>query len=160
MTDLSGIQHAVRGAADAAIQSLLDQLLGTGIHQHTRLLRLHTPLGDQVLMAERVRVHEALTPETDQAFHMDVLALSTQAHLDPNDLIGQPVLLELLTDGSHALAGSTTAWRPFHGHVLAMQLLGSDGGLARYHLQIGSWLDLLASPTAHREAETAKAHRG
>ena len=147
MTDLSGIQHAVRGAADAAIQSLLDQLLGTGIHQHTRLLRLHTPLGDQVLMAERVRVHEALTPETDQAFHMDVLALSTQAHLDPNDLIGQPVLLELLTDGSHALAGSTTAWRPFHGHVLAMQLLGSDGGLARYHLQIGSWLDLLAHRT-------------
>ncbi|MFN3617342.1 MAG: type VI secretion system Vgr family protein, partial [Aquabacterium sp.] len=147
MTDLSGIQHAVRGAVDAAPPSLLDQLQGTGIHQHTRLLRLHTPLGRQVLMAERVRVHEALTPEAHQAFHMDVLALSTQAHLNPNDLIGQTVLLELLTDGSHALAGSTSAWRPFHGHVLAMQLLGSDGGLARYHLQIGSWLDLLAHRT-------------
>ena len=147
MTDLSGIQHAVRGAVDAALQSLLDQLLGAGIHQHTRMLRLHTPLGPQVLMAERVCMHEALVPEADHAFSMDVLAVSTQAQLNPNDLIGQPVLLELLTEGGHALAGSTSAWRPFHGHVLAMHLLGSDGGLARYHLQVGTWLDLLAHRT-------------
>jgi type VI secretion system secreted protein VgrG len=51
------------------------------------------------------------------------------------------VLLELLT------AQSRTELRPFHGHVLAFELLGADGGYARYRLQIGSWLDFLRHRT-------------
>ena len=45
-------------------------------------------------------------------------------------LIGQPALLELLTSQSR------TALRPFYGHITRAELLGSDGGLARYRLVI------------------------
>jgi type VI secretion system secreted protein VgrG len=55
--------------------------------------------------------------------------------------MGQPVLLELLT------AQSRTTLRPFHGHVLAFELLGAAGGYVRYCLQIGSWLDFLRHRT-------------
>ncbi|QEO26384.1 type VI secretion system Vgr family protein [Xanthomonas translucens] len=53
-------------------------------------------------------------------------------------MLGQPVLLELLT------AESRTALRPFHGHVTAFERLGSNGGLARYRLVVEPWLALLA----------------
>ncbi|HZE91923.1 MAG TPA: type VI secretion system tip protein TssI/VgrG, partial [Rhizobacter sp.] len=67
-----------------------------------------------------------------------VLALSTNAHLQLKDLIGQPVRLDLLTQQSR------TQLRPFHGHVTSFSLVGSDGGLARYRLVIESWLSFLA----------------
>jgi type VI secretion system secreted protein VgrG len=70
-----------------------------------------------------------------------VTALSTNASLSPVDMIGQPVLLELLT------AHSRSELRPFHGHVMAFELLGSDGGYARYRLGIGAWLDFLRHRT-------------
>jgi type VI secretion system secreted protein VgrG len=137
MTDLSGIQTAVGGAAQDAAEGWLAELLGP--LQHDRLLRLHTPLGPQVLLAERVRITEGLTPGEagSSPFAMELLALSTRADLRAPDLLGQPVLLELLT------AHSRTTLRPFHGHVLAFELLGADGGYARYRLQIGSWFDFL-----------------
>ena len=50
--------------------------------------------------------------------------------LGVKSLIGQPALLELLTSQSR------TALRPFHGHITRAELLGSDGGLARYRLVI------------------------
>ena len=46
-------------------------------------------------------------------------------------------ILELLT------AHSRDDLRPFHGHVTAMQLLGSDGGYARYQLTIEPWTHFL-----------------
>jgi type VI secretion system secreted protein VgrG len=39
---------------------------------------------------------------------------------------------------------SATVLRPFHGHVTAFALLGSDGGLARYKLTIEPWVSFLA----------------
>ncbi|MEY2843245.1 MAG: hypothetical protein RI920_1282, partial [Pseudomonadota bacterium] len=71
-------------------------------------------------------------------FKFELLALSTNAHLSLKDLIGQPVRLDLLTQQS------ATVLRPFHGHVTAFALLGSDGGLARYKLTIEPWLSFLA----------------
>lgn len=142
MTDLSGIQSALAGAVHDLVDGLLGDLLGFGPNQHTRLLRLHTPLGPNVLLAERARITEGIGPRQAQsAFAIELLALSTSASIQPTDLIGQPVLLELLT------AHSTTALRPFHGHVLGFELLGSDGGYARYRLQIGAWLDFLRHRT-------------
>ncbi|HEX5355141.1 MAG TPA: type VI secretion system Vgr family protein [Aquabacterium sp.] len=142
MTDLSGIQSALAGAAHNLVDSLLGDLLSFGPNQHTRLLRLHSPLGGDVLLAERAQITEGIGPrQTQPACAIDLLALSTKVDLQPTDLIGQPVLLELLT------AHSTTQLRPFHGHVLAFELLGSDGGYARYRLQIGTWLDFLRHRT-------------
>ena len=140
MTDLSGIQHALGDA--------LSSLGLGGLSQHTRLLRLHTPLGPDVLLAERVTIHEGLVPSsgpaampTQAACHIDLLALSPRADLRAADLLGQPALLELQT------ASAGARWRPFHGHITRFECLGADGGLARYRLHIEPWLSLLAHRT-------------
>ena len=51
MTDLYGLQSALAGTA---------QDFADGPHQHTRLLRLHTPLGADVLLAERAQITEGI----------------------------------------------------------------------------------------------------
>jgi len=101
--------------------------------QATRLLRLHTSLGVDKLVPESVRGREAL----DENFRHIVTAVSTDAHLDLKRLTGKPVLLELLT------AQSRTKYRPFHGHVTDVELLGADGGAARYRLTVEPWLSFL-----------------
>jgi type VI secretion system secreted protein VgrG len=99
MTDLAGIQHALSDAS--RVVSAAAGLLPGGLNQHTRLLRLHTPLGPDTLLAERVTIEEGMVPATPPASpaacHIDLLALSTRPDLSPADLLGQPVLLELLT---------------------------------------------------------------
>ncbi|MFT3858955.1 MAG: type VI secretion system Vgr family protein [Aquabacterium sp.] len=142
MTDLSDIRSAVSAAAHALADGWPAEWLGTGPDQHTRLLRLHTPLGADVLLAERACITEGIGPQgPSPAMSIELLALSAQPALSPAELIGAPVLLELLT--SH----SRTELRAFHGHVLAFELLGSDGGLSRYRLRIGTWLDFLRHRT-------------
>ena len=131
-------------SALSAVQSVVQAVLAAlGPNQNQRLLRLHTPLGPNVLLAERLLGTETIGPRApgvtpSAGFKFDVLALSTNAHLRLKDLIGQPVRIDLLT------GQSLTALRPFHGHVTAFALLGSDGGLARYKLTIEPWLSVLA----------------
>ncbi|MEY2894201.1 MAG: type secretion system secreted protein VgrG, partial [Pseudomonadota bacterium] len=120
-------------SASSLVQAVLALL---GPTQNQRLLRLHTPLGPNVLLAERMLGSETLGPWAPggvAGFKFELLALSTNAHLSLKDLIGQPVRLDLLTQQS------ATVLRPFHGHVTAFALLGSDGGLARYKLTIEPW---------------------
>ena len=97
------------------------------------MLRLHTPLGRDVLLAESLHGEEGI----DSGFRLQVSALSPDASLPLKSLLGQPVLLELLADARGSL-------RPFHGHVTAAELCGADGGLARYRLTISPWSDFLA----------------
>ncbi len=135
--------------------SLFQQLLSEAglasrpFTQNARLIRLHTVLGADVLLAERLDIEERLSPGDEAAFFEEgrhavsgfravVHALSADTHLELKRLIGQPVLLELLTaDGSQGL-------RPFHGHITQATLVGSDNGLARYRLVIEPWLHALA----------------
>jgi type VI secretion system secreted protein VgrG len=134
--------------------ALLMSALSGPITQASRLLRLHTPLGPDVLLAERAVVVESIGPHACEhvpgaskasgdprprggfAIQIDVLCIDT--HLELKTLIGQPVLLELLTQASRV------ALRPFHGHVTSFTLLGSDGGLARYRLIVEPWLAFAA----------------
>ena len=110
------------------------QTLWASARQTNRLLRLHTPLGNDVLVAERLDGWEAV----DQGgFRFELSALSPNAMLPLDELLGAPVLVELLT------ADSRTDLRPFHGHVTAFERSGSNGGLARYRLVIEPWLSLL-----------------
>src|SRR5690554_6828072 len=102
--------------------------------QHDRLLRLHTPLGRDALVAETLQARESLD---DGGFRLELTALSVDAHLSLDALLGAPALLELLT------ADSRTDLRPFHGHVTACELLGGNGGLARYRLVLEPWLAFL-----------------
>jgi len=94
----------------------------------TRLLRLTTPLGEQ-LLAECVRGEEAI----GAGFTFQIDALAEDAHLPLKTLLGQPALLQLMT------AGSRDALRPFHGHITAARISGANGGLARYHLTLQPW---------------------
>jgi type VI secretion system secreted protein VgrG len=135
MTDLSGIQHALDDASHS-LADVASALLGG--RQHTRLLRLHTPLGPDVLLAEHVTIDEGLVPSADAAqqagCHIALQALSVRADIDPAELLGQAALLELQT---------TQGWRPFHGHVSRLARLGADGGFTRWLLHIDPWLHWL-----------------
>ncbi len=147
------------GGAAAGASAALGALLGTVTGEFTqahRLLRLHTPLGPDALFAEDLVVWEAVAPLDGPALgdvanglpasldaslgpvraglRLVVHALSGDAHLELKTLIGQPALVELLCQDS------ATQRRPWHGHVVAAALTGSDGGLARYRLVIEPWL--------------------
>lgn len=133
------LPSAVLPAVQALAQALMAAL---GPSQNQRLLRLYTPLGPEVLLAERTHGFESIGPKPpgatgDTGFRFEVLALSTSAHLKLKELVGQPVRLDLLTQQSR------TQLRPFHGHVTQFALLGSDGGLARYKLTIEPWFSFL-----------------
>jgi type VI secretion system secreted protein VgrG len=108
--------------------------LWTEFTQQDRLLRLHTCLGDNVLVAEYLSGWEALD---HGGFSFQLSALSSEAGLTQRPLSGSPVLLELLCDDSR------TNLRPFHGYVRRVQRVGSDGGMTRYRFQIEPWLTFL-----------------
>ena len=118
---------------------IVDALAGAPV-QHERMRVQHTPLGADVLVAEDAEIEEAIGPGPAGApvgFRWVVHALAGDAHIELKSLLGQPVLLEMLT------AASRTELRPFHGHVTAAALLGSDGGLARYRFVVEPWLGFL-----------------
>ena len=102
--------------------------------QHSRLLRLTTSLGSSKLIVERMRGTESLSEPYE--FKLDVL--STDAAIAAKSLMGQPALVELMT------ASSRMELRPFHGHVTAVESLGSDGGVSRYALTLSPWYAFLA----------------
>ena len=101
--------------------------------QDTRLLRLTTPLGPDKLVVERIDGHEGLS----EGFCFDIVALSADDRIDLDTLLGQPALLQILTQHSRS------ALRPVHGHVTVVERLGADGGLARYRIRLEPWLALL-----------------
>jgi len=101
--------------------------------QTTRLLRLHTPLGPDRLLAECVYGEEAI----NEAYTFTIGALSLDAGIRLRSLVGQPALLELLT----ANAGAP---RAFHGILTAAELNGANGGMARYTLTLQPWSAFLA----------------
>jgi type VI secretion system secreted protein VgrG len=114
--------------------SALVQLLWGAAHQRDRLLRLHTPLGGDVLVPDRFEGWEAVD---HGGFRFELATLSPNAHIPLERLLGAPVLLELLT------ADSRTDLRPFHAHVSGIERVGSNAGLARYRLTLEPWLALL-----------------
>ncbi|RJS91691.1 type VI secretion system Vgr family protein [Salinisphaera sp. Q1T1-3] len=116
----------------------LHELLSTlapGLGQGRRLLRLHTPLGPDRLIPETVEGEERIAGGAGYRF--EITALSPDADIALDDLLGQPVLLELMT------AESRTELRPWHGHVTAFERLGSNQGAARYRLVVEPWLAFL-----------------
>ena len=111
----------------------LTSLLSSFTQGH-RIVKLTTPLGTDVLLAECVRGEEGIS----QGFSFRIAALSTDAAISLKSLIGQPVLLELMTGTSR------DQLRPFHGHVTAIDMAGANGGFARYNLTLEPWTAFLA----------------
>ncbi|WP_017131327.1 type VI secretion system Vgr family protein, partial [Pseudomonas agarici] len=109
-------------------------LLNKAFSQQNRLLRLHTPLGENVFIAEYLDGWEAL----DQGgYCLELSVLSSDGRLPLEQLVGAQVLLQM------QCADSRSELRPFHGHVSHYTRVGSNGGLARYQLRIEPWLGLL-----------------
>ncbi|CAH0285147.1 Actin cross-linking toxin VgrG1 [Massilia sp. Bi118] len=94
----------------------------------TRLVELTIADADNSLLVEAFAARDAV----DEVGARDVIALSTNAYVDPATLLGQPASLALsLADGSRA---------SFSGEISEAAMLGSDGGFARYRIRISPWL--------------------
>ena len=109
------------------------------------LMRLVTPLGDDVLLLRRMRAREAL----GRPFEFDVEAVAQDDTLAPQRLLGQPAHVTLqLPDGSD---------RHFHGLVGAMGIEGgADAGWFRYRLVLrpALWLATRRADTRIFQAMT------
>jgi len=127
-----------RSNLNTNLSNLLDQLLGAGWRQTARLLTLTTPAGPDALLAESVRIDEALGPVSEHAgFRIELTALAANADQSLSELLGQPARLDLQTAGLRQFP------RPFHGHITQISREGADGGFARYRLIIEPWLAFL-----------------
>ncbi|TQK10664.1 type VI secretion system Vgr family protein [Herbaspirillum sp. SJZ107] len=87
---------------------------------------------DGMLLVEAFSSDDAI----DAIGTRDVIVLSTSAHLDAGTWLGQPAALDISqADGTRTR---------FAGDISEVEMLGSDGGLARYRIRIASWLWRLA----------------
>ncbi len=136
-----------------------------GPRQSNRLMTLHTPLGTDVLLAERMVLEESVGPgdflamnavlaleeelltdvqrgarsaalQSLTGFRLSLTALSADGGLKLADLRGKPVRLDWITDVADK--------RCIHGLVTRFEMLGGDGGLARYALVVEPSLRMLA----------------
>ncbi|MEK8032542.1 type VI secretion system Vgr family protein [Ideonella sp. DXS29W] len=166
-TALSGGLPSAGSLAGQVAQAL--GLPGAGLYdQATRLIRLHTPLGPDLLLAEDLNAWEGMVPQVGPSVNalagrLGDMGLNTwspcasgfvqqptragmrlvvhalcQSAEVQDTLLGQPVLVELLCQDS------ATQPRAWHGHVTVVTAIGSDGGWFRLRLVIEPWLAWLA----------------
>ncbi|HDR8967127.1 type IV secretion protein Rhs [Burkholderia vietnamiensis] len=107
-----------------------------GILQNDRLLKLDTPLGANTLVALRAEGHAKIG--RDYRWTIDVASMRTDLAL--LSLMHQPVTLWIQQETA-PFAEST--YLPVHGFVHRIGMLGADGGLAVYQLEISSALHFL-----------------
>ncbi len=102
-----------------------------GLLQQDRLLRLDTPLGDDVLLPQRAAGWSRIGRHFD--FALDVL--TTRSDLKLKKLIGQSVTLWIQQ--------ADRSYLPRNGYVYAVRRLGAEGGLSSYQIQFASWMHFL-----------------
>lgn len=112
-----------------SLASAVQEALAGRYTQHQRVLRL-TARSAPSLLAESLRGDEALS----EGYRFEIAALSLDAAIPLKSLLGQPALVELSAHG---------ATRPFHGHVTSAQIIGANGGFARYQLVLEPWTAFL-----------------
>jgi len=106
----------------------LDQAL---LAQHDRLLKLDTPLGDDILLPQRVLAHERL----GRSYEYTIDLVSVCDGIELKKLIAQPVSLWLRQPNRSYL--------PVSGYVHTVKRLGSDGHLTFCQLSFAPWLHFL-----------------
>jgi type VI secretion system secreted protein VgrG len=113
-----------------AISSRLD--FAALLDDHERLLKVSTALPALALLPEHLTLREAV----NLPFELVLDCVSTSAHFELKTLLGEQMSVSLKqADGRYV---------PWHGYVKQAAQLGSDGGLARYRLTMGPWLDWLS----------------
>nr|WP_268963830.1 type VI secretion system Vgr family protein [Paraburkholderia nemoris] len=109
----------------------MSAVLGAGIDQSRRLLKLDTPLGGSALVPVRVVGTSRIGRNYD--FVVDVASQKNSIEL--KSLIAKPVTLwTQQTDLSYL---------PRHGYVHTARHLGSDGSIQLYQITFSSWLHFL-----------------
>jgi len=111
-------------------QDLVGAIRG-GLIQSNRLVKLDTPLGNNVLLPQRVIGHSRIG--RDCQFIVD--AISTSSDIELKQLIAQPVTLWIQQ--------SDQSYLPHHGYGHSATRLGSDGGLVHFQIGFASWLNFL-----------------
>jgi type VI secretion system secreted protein VgrG len=111
-------------------QDIIGAITG-GLIQSDRLLKLDSPLGNNVLLPQRVIGRSRIGRHYE--FTVDVV--STSDAIELKTLIAQPVALWIQqTDSSYL---------PHHGYVHTARRLGSNGSLTSYQLGFASWMHFL-----------------
>jgi len=111
-------------------QDIIGVITG-GLAQSERLLKLDTPLGENILLPQRIVGYSRVGRQFE--FTADVVSVS--ANLELKTLIAQPVTLWIQqTDKSYL---------PHHGYVHTARRLGSESGLTSYQIGFASWTHFL-----------------
>lgn len=106
----------------------LDQAL---FAQHDRLLKLDTPLGDDILLPQRLLAHERL----GRSYEYTIDLVSVRDDIELKMLIAQPVTLWLRQ--------ADRSYLPVSAYVHTIKRLGSDGQLTFCQMSIAPWLHFL-----------------
>lgn len=102
-----------------------------GLIQQDRLLKLDTPLGNDVLLPHQMVGQSRL----GRHFEFVVDVVSTTSSIELKNLIAQPVTLWIQQrDGTYA---------PHNGYVHTARRLGADGGSTFHQITIASWMHFL-----------------
>lgn len=107
-----------------------------GVFQQGRLLKLDTPLGPDVLIPLRAQGWAKLGRD----YRWTIDAASIRNDITLLALMHQPVTLWLQQTTAPS---SSSSYRPIHGFVHRISVLGSDGDLAVYQLEFSSALYFL-----------------
>jgi len=99
--------------------------------QQGRLLKLDSPLGDNILVPERAIGRSRLGRNFD--FTVDVI--STSGSIELKSLIAQPVTLWIQQ--------ADKSYCPHHGYAHTVRRLGSNGSITSYQIAFSSWLHFL-----------------
>ncbi len=118
------------GQALDALASRLD--FSALLDDNERLLKVSTALPALALLPEHLVLRESVS----QPFELVLDCVSTSAQFELKQLLGEQMTVSLKqADGGY---------KPWHGYVTQAAQLGSDGGLARYRLTMGPWMNWLA----------------
>ena len=101
------------------------------IHQQDRLLKLTTPLGEDLLLPQRVVAHERLGRSYDYTIDL----VSVRNDIELKKLIAQPVTLWIRQ--------ADRGYSPVNGYVHTVKRLGSDGQLTFCQMSFAPWLHFL-----------------
>ncbi len=115
----------------AAIPEDAHSLFFQSLSQEHRRLRVHTPLGRDAFLLHRIVGREELS----RPYRYELEVLSAQGGIDPADLIGKPVAVEIEREDDDP--------RWLSGHVAELAHEGSSRGAEIYRLVLVPWLDLL-----------------